>query len=79
MLSRVGWPDRVFNTARLATLIAVDSRVPLWPAARFERIQARWVRRMVAHVYVTVPYFGTDADHAPLRQPPRSSGDSSTR
>jgi phenylacetate-CoA ligase len=63
----VSWPRRLLNTTSLAARVAVERRVPFWPAARIERAQARRVRQMVAHAFRSVPYYRTVLDELGLR------------
>ena len=61
------WPRRALNTAQLATLAAVERRIPFWPRQRIERLQRWRLRSIVRHAYETVPYYRETMDALGLR------------
>ncbi len=61
------WLARVKGSAHLAWQLRGQARFPFQPLEAVERVQARRVRRMVAHAYGTVPYYREAMDRLRLR------------
>ena len=59
--------ERLFWTAFTAWHTRGQSRLPYLPRHRLEAIQARRVRRIVAHAYANVPYYREAMDRLGLR------------